>query len=181
MRKAAVSTLLTVGLIMAAAAPSFAQQALKIVVVNSARVFEQSAEGKRTLAQLQDKDAKIKTDLKKMNDAISTLKSRLSTGQLTMTSSAIAAMQADIDKKTTEGKRFQEDANREFTAFRDGLVAKAQQDMLLIVQNLRKEKAYDIVFDLTSSGIVDYAPALEITDEVIRRYDASKAGAPAVK
>jgi len=181
MRKAGFSILLTIGLILAAAAPSFAQQALKVAVVNSARVFDQSVEGKRIVAQFQERDAKIKSDLKKIQDSISALNSKLNTGRLTMTASALAAIQADIDQKTTEGKRYEEDATREFTTFRNNLVAKAQQDMMVIIQALRKEKAYDLVFDLTSSGIVDWTPTLEITDEVIRRYDASKAAAPAVK
>jgi outer membrane protein len=46
---------------------------------------------------------------------------------------------------------------------------------------MRKDMGLDLIFDLTRSGTVYYSPALDLTDEVVRRYDASKAAAPPVK
>ena len=53
--------------------------------------------------------------------------------------------------------------------------------MVTIIQALRKERGFDVVLDLGTAGIVDYDQALDITAEVVRRYDASKAAAPPVK
>jgi Skp family chaperone for outer membrane proteins len=181
MKKAIIIVPLTVSLALAFSGISYAQQAAKIVVVNSARAFEQSANGKKAIAQLQQRDAKIKADIQNKDDAIRTLESRLNTGRLTMTQDALLAMQADIGKKTTERKRYEEDGARDFTQFRDNLVAQIRSEMVTVIIALRKEKGYDLVLDLASSGVVDFDPALDVTDEVIRRYDASKAGATPVK
>jgi Skp family chaperone for outer membrane proteins len=181
MKKAIFIVPLTIALVLTLTGPSFAQQTAKIVVVNSGAAFEQSAEGKKAIAQLQERDTRIKADIQKFEDAIRALESRLNTGRLTMTQSALLAMQSDIDKKTTERKRYEEDAARDFTQFRNTLVGRIQSEMVAVVQALRKEKGYDLVLDLTSSGLVDFEPSLDITAEVVRRYDASKAGAPPVK
>jgi Skp family chaperone for outer membrane proteins len=53
--------------------------------------------------------------------------------------------------------------------------------MVAIVSILRKEKGYDLVLDMAASGAIDFDPALDITDELVRRYDASKTGGPPVK
>jgi Skp family chaperone for outer membrane proteins len=181
MKKALMTVPQVIILILAFTGASFAQQTTKIVVVNSSRAFEQSAEGKKALAQLQQRDAKVKADIQSREEAIRTLESRINTGRLTMTQDALLAMQADIDKKTTERKRYEEDAARDFAQFRDNLVGRIRSEMVTVIMALRKEKGYDLVLDLVSSGLVDFEPALDVTDEVIRRYDTSKAAAPPVK
>jgi Skp family chaperone for outer membrane proteins len=179
--KKAIIIPLTITLVLMLAGASLAQQSVKIVVVNSARAFEQSAEGKKAIAQFQQRDAKIKADIQSKDDAIRTLESRLNAGRLTMTQDALLAIQADIDKKTTERKRSEEDGARDFTQFRDNLVAQIRAEMVTVIIALRKEKGYDLVLDLASSGVADFDQVLDVTDEVVRRYDASKAGATPVK
>lgn len=182
MKTAKIPIPLTIGLVMLAAVASFAQQqTYKIAVINSAKAFETSVEGKKAYAQFQERDNKIKADLQKQDDAIRALENRMSTGRLTMTQEALLATQADHDKKATERKRYEEDATRDFTAFQGNVVQKIRDEMITIIKALRKEKGFDLILDLGTSGIVDFEPALEITDEVVRRYDASKAGAPPVK
>jgi hypothetical protein len=38
-----------------------------------------------------------------------------------------------------------------------------------------KENGMDVIFDLAKSGAIYFSPAIEITQDVIQRYDASKA------
>ncbi|HVP90813.1 MAG TPA: OmpH family outer membrane protein [Terriglobales bacterium] len=181
MKRVLAISLLSVFWAAFTASNSFAQQGAKIAVINSSRAFEQSSEGKTAAAQLSERDAKIKADLQKLDDAIQALERRLSTGQVTMTREALLGAQADLEKKRTERKRYEEDAAREFARFRAGLLERLQSEMVAIASALRKEKGYDMVLDMAASGIIDYDPALDITDELVRRYDASKAATPPVK
>jgi len=164
--------------ILVIAGASYAQQAAKIAIVNSARALETSVEGKRITAQLQDRQNKIKTDLQKMDDSIRLLENRLSTGRLTMTPDALQGIQADIDKQATVRKRYEEDQAREFNQYSASLVQKIRDEMVTIIENLSKERGFDLVLDLGASGVVTFSPAIDITDEVIRRYDQSKTTAP---
>ena len=98
MKKAAILILLIVSFILSFGGASFAQPTTKIVVVNAVRAFEESAEGKKAIAQFQDRESKIKADLQKLDDALRALQNRLSTGRLTMTQEALMSLQSDIDK-----------------------------------------------------------------------------------
>jgi outer membrane protein len=181
MSKGRILIPLIIGLVLLPAVAAYAQQTVKIGIVNSARAFEQSTEGKKAVAQFQERDAKIKGDIQKLEDSIRALANRLNTGRLTMTQEALIATQADIDKKTTERKRYEEDATRDFQQFQANIVQRIRNEMVTIIQQLRKEKGYDLVLDLQGSGVVDFEPSIDITDEVVRRYDATKAGAAPVK
>ncbi len=181
MRRAKSLIPLILSFVLTLAAVSFAQQTLKIAIVNSQKAFETSIEGKKAMAQMQDRDAKVKADIQKMDDAIRALENRLNTGRLTMTQEALMAASADLEKKQTERKRYEEDATRESQQFGASLVSRLRSDMVSIIDVLAKERGYDLVLDLGTSGVVTFNPAIDITDEVVRRYDASKAAVPPVK
>jgi Skp family chaperone for outer membrane proteins len=158
-------------------AAGFAQQ-LKVGVVNSQNAFNTSLEGKKAQVQLQDKDNKIKADLTKLENEIKQLQTKLSTQQMTLTSEAAIQIQSDIDKKTTARKRLEEDATRDMQQIQYALIQRIRGEMVGIIEAIAKEKGYDLVLDLGASGIVFFNPTIDITDEVIKRYDAIKAAAP---
>jgi outer membrane protein len=163
--------------IMAVAVASYAQQVSKIAIINSQKAFETSVEGKKALSQLTDRENKIKSDLQKMDDAIRLLENRMNTGRLTMTNEALIALQADIDKKTTERKRYEEDAARDAQQLSGNLIQKIRVEMVTIIENLAKERGLELVLDTATSGVVTASPTIDITDEVVRRYDQSKSAA----
>jgi Skp family chaperone for outer membrane proteins len=53
--------------------------------------------------------------------------------------------------------------------------------MVMIIENLAKERGLELVLDVQASGVVTFSPTVDITDEVIRRYDQSKVATPPVK
>jgi Skp family chaperone for outer membrane proteins len=165
--------------VLVVAGASYAQQVTKIAIINSQKAFETSVEGKRALTQLQDLDSRIKTNLQKMDDAIRLLENRLNTGRLTMTNEALLGIQTDIDKKTTERKRYEEDQAREAQQLSANLIQKIRAEMVTIIENLAKERGLELVLDAITSGVVTASPTIDITDEVVRRYDQSKSATPA--
>ena len=116
-----------------------------------------------------------------MDDAIRLLENRLNTGRLTMTNEALIALQADIDKKTTERKRYEEDAARDAQQLSANLIQKIRVEMVTIIENLAKERGLELVLDTATSGVVTASPTIDITDEVVRRYDQSKSATPPAK
>ena len=166
--------------ILVVAGVSYAQQASKIAIINSQKAFETSVEGKKVLGQMLDRENKIKSDIQKLDDSIRLLENKLSTGRLTMTNEALLGIQADVDKKATERKRYEEDAARDAQQFSANLVQKIRSEMVTIIDNLAKERGLELVLDV-QSGVVTFSPTIDITDEVIRRYDQSKAAIPPVK
>jgi outer membrane protein len=158
-----------------------AQEGAKLGMVKSQEVLEKSAEGKKAIAQLQAADKKYTDEITKLDDQIKQLQNRLTTQRLTLTADAAAGIQADIQKKQTDRQRAAEDASRAMQELQANLLSRIQSELMPIIEQMRQDKGLDLIFDLTRSGTVYFNPALDLTDEVVRRYDASKAAAPPVK
>jgi Skp family chaperone for outer membrane proteins len=178
MNRSTTKLILTALIMIAALASSgLAQQIVKVGVVNSQEVLEKSAEGKRVLAQLQDKDKRNQSELSRRDAEIQDLQTRLNTQRLTLTPEALRNLSADLQRKQTERNRFYEDAGREMNELADRLFQRIQNELLPIIEQMGKENGLDIIFDLGKSGAIYFSPTVDLTADVIVRYDASKAPA----
>ena len=162
---------------------SAAQEAGKMAMLNSQEILDKSAEGQKALAQLQAADKKYADDLARLDDQIKQLQNRLTTQRLTLTAEAAAALQGDIQKKQTERQRSAEDAARSMREIQAKTLERIQNDLIPIIEQARKDLGVDMIFDVTKGGVVYFSPALDVTAEIIKRYDASRAAAapPPVK
>jgi outer membrane protein len=153
---------------------SFAQQPSKIGIINSNEVLEKSAEGKKVLAQLEDKNKRNQDRLTKLDEDIRRIETELNTQRLTLTQEALMQKNADLERKRTERKRLAEDLYREMNELTTRLFQRVQDELLPIIDQIGKEKGLDVIFDLGKSGAVYFNPAVNITDDVVKRYDESK-------
>lgn len=153
---------------------SMAAAQSKLGTVDSRVIFEKSAEGKRVLARLQDLDRKNADAIGKLDQEITALQSRLSTQRLTLTEEASLQLSSDIERKSTERKRKAEDAAASLTELRDRLFRTVQTELLAIIGQMGKELGYDLILDLGPGNVLYANPAVDLSAEVIKRYDASK-------
>jgi outer membrane protein len=147
----------------------------KVGVINSQEVLEKSAEGKRVIARIQERDKQYQANIAKLDEEIRTLQTSLNTQRLTMTDEAALAKQADLEKKTTDRKRMAEDAYSGMQELTNRLFKKVQDELIPLVEQLGKERGFEIIFDLQKSGAAWVSPAIDLTPELIKRYDVSKA------
>jgi len=152
----------------------YAQQPMKFCVVDSTQVLEKSKEGKRVTAQLEAKNKTLQEDLARLDDKIRDLETRLNTQRLTLSQEALGNLMADLDKQRTARTRFVEDSRRELNDLTQRLFQRLQAELRPIIADVGKEKNLDIIFDIGGSGIIYFNPAVDITPEVIQKYDASK-------
>ena len=155
-----------------------AQQPTKIGVINSQQAFTASAEGKKAQNQLMDLENKLKSDLSRLDNEIKALETKLTTQRMTLSNETAIQLQSDLERKTTARKRREEDGGREGQQLQMTLIQKIRGEMVGVIDGLAKEKGLDLILDLAESGTVFFNPTIDITDEVIRRYDAAKAAAP---
>jgi Skp family chaperone for outer membrane proteins len=159
--------------VFASAAMSYAQ--IKVGVINSQDVLEKSGEGKKVLARLTETDKQNQAAIAKLDDEIRQIQTKLNTQAITLTEDAVTQLRADLDRKNTDRKRKAEDAYSGMQDLTQRLFAKVQQELLPIVEQIGKERAIDIILDAKNSGAVYWSPAIDLTADVIKRYDAAKA------
>ncbi|MDD8026641.1 MAG: OmpH family outer membrane protein [Acidobacteriota bacterium] len=172
MRKCRLRFAGTVCLLGAAASLAAAQT--KLGYVDAQRILEKSSEGRKIVARLNEADQKNQAIITRLDDDIRQLQAKLSTQRLTLSEEAAARYSADLEKKNTDRKRQAEDAYAYWTQLRDRLFGGLQTELVAVITQVGKEKGYDLVIDLGKSGAVYWNPALDLSEEVIRRYDASK-------
>ena len=127
------------------------------------------------MAQLEERNNKSQNELARMDEEIRKLQTRLNTQRLTLTQEALAQLSSDIERKQTDRKRYAEDQYREMQELTGRLFQRVQDELLPIIEQLGKEKNLEIIFDLFKSGAIYFSPTINLTQEVITRYDASKA------
>lgn len=174
MRRSANKIIVLALFFVAILSTSFAQESSRVGIVNPMQVMEQSAEGKSILARLEKKSKENQDKLVKMDDQIRNLETRINTQRLTLTQESLMNMSSDLERMRTDRKRFAEDSYREFTQLRDRLFNKVKTELIPIIEQLGKEKNMVAIFDLTTSGVIYYLPTIDLTEELIKKYDASK-------
>jgi len=152
----------------------YAQQPMKIGVVNSQEVLERSQEGKKVTAQLEAKNKTLQEDLARLDNKIRDLETRLNTQRLTLSQEALANVMADLEKQRTARTRFVEDSRRELNDLQVRLFNRLQEGLRPIISDVGKEKNLDIILDVGGSGIIYFNPAVNLTQEVIQKFDAAK-------
>ncbi len=174
MRRSANKIIVLALFFVAILSSSFAQELPKVGIVNPMEVMEKSAEGKSILARLEKKSKENQDKLVKMDNQIRDLETRINTQRLTLTQESLMNMSSDLERRRTDRKRFAEDSFRDFTQLRDRLFNKVKTELIPIIEQVGKERNMVAIFDLTVSGVIYFAPTIDLTDEVIKKYDASK-------
>ena len=154
----------------------FAQTNLKIAVVNSQQVFEDSIQGKKIAAEIEATREKKEKELAALDKEIQDLQQKITTQRLTRSQESIMNMQADLERKSVERKRRGEDSTREFQELVQRRFTQLQKELRPIIDQLGKEKKLDIILDLSGqqNPVIYFNDTIDLTKEVIDRYDAKQ-------
>jgi outer membrane protein len=195
MRASAVAAALSV---MLAAAPTFAQApaaapaapqaapappaapaeapfptGAKYAFVNIQRVAGESGQGKALSSRVQSLNAQKLNQLTERNKALQTSQQKLESGASVLSDVARAQLEKDIDRQQTEIQRFTDDAQKEVQELQTELQAEFQQKLGPVIQMVAQEKKLEILFSALDAGIIWADAGLDLTNEVIRRFDAA--------
>ncbi len=181
--------------VMLAAAPSFAQapaapaqpapvaqapapkpfpDGVKYAFVNVQRIANESAEGKVATTQVQALNNKKVTELNEKNKQLQTSQQKLEAGGSVMSPTALAQLQKEIERQQIDIQRFTEDAQQEVTQLQQQLQEEFQRKLTPIIAAVAAEKGLHMMFSVVDSGLVWGDPSLDLTPEIIARFD--KAG-----
>jgi outer membrane protein len=156
----------------------------KIAVMDVLRAIVECQEGKLANEDFQKKYEAKKEELTKKQKELEELQQQLKTQASTLNGQARAALTRNIEIRSTELQRGQEDAEKEFNALRNEIFSRIGSKLAPVVRQHAKDNNFSVVFDSSNqSNQLSYVdPALDITDDVIKRFDAAQAsssGTPA--
>jgi Skp family chaperone for outer membrane proteins len=111
--------------------------------------------------------------LTEKNKALQTSQQKLESGASVLSDVARGQLEKDIDRQQTEIQRFTDDAQKEVQELQTELQAEFQQKLGPVIQLIAQEKKLEILFSALDAGIIWADAGLDLTNEVIRRFDAA--------
>lgn len=151
----------------------------KYAFVNIQRIAGESAAGKTLAGKVQALNLQKVNELNERNKALQATQQKLESGASVLSPAAMAQLQKDIERQQVDVQRFTEDAQQDVTALQTQLQEEFQARLSPIVQEVSIERGLHLLFSVVDSGLVWADVSLDITAEVIQRFDAVRAAAPA--
>ncbi len=153
-------------------APKFPEGS-KFAFVNIQRIASESAEGRTASARIQAVQQQKTNQLNDKNKQIEALQAKQRSSVLA--ADAQAQIQKDIDKLQVDVQRMTQDAQAELQDLQNELQLEFQRKVAPIVEGVAKERGIQMLFSQTDSGLIWSDPGLDLTLDVIRRFDAAMA------
>jgi outer membrane protein len=144
-----------------------------IAYVDIQRVASESKEGQASTQKVQALEQKKLNDLTERNKQLTAAQQKMQSGSL-LSDEARAQTQKEIDRLNLEIQRGQQDAQAEVDELRNQLQRDFQRKLMPVITKLATEKSLQFLFS-ADAGIVWANPALDLTVEVIKRFDAAVA------
>jgi outer membrane protein len=157
-------------------APPFPEGA-KVAYIYVQRILEQSAEGKTATAKISALQQKKLAELGERNKALEAAQQRVNSPSLS--DAARAQAQKEVDRLQVEIQRAQQDAQSELDDLRAQLNTDFERKLGPIIQQVVMEKNVQVLFSRENAGVVWSDQTLDLTSEVITRFDAAMAKPPA--
>jgi outer membrane protein len=147
----------------------------KVAYINIQRIANESSEGRSATARVQALNQKKVQELNDKNKALQADQQKLQSGGSVMSDAARAELEKKIERQNTDIQRATQDAQQEVQELQQELQNEFQRKLMPIVQQVSQERGIHILFSAADSGIVWADPGLDITADVIKKFDT---GAP---
>ena len=146
--------------------------------VNVQRIANESAEGKVATSQVQALNNKKVEELNAKNKQLQSAQQKLEAGGSVMSPTAVAQLQKEIERLQIDIQRFTEDAQQEVTQLQQQLQDDFQRKLTPVIQQVATERQLHMLFSVVDSGLVWGDPALDLTPEIIKRFDTANPAGP---
>ena len=157
-------------------AASFAQStdSFQIGAVNIAYVARTSRAGKAAIAALDAFGKQKSIEVQSKAAELQKQQAELQKQSAAMSPRAVVDLQRAFEKSRVELDRLQQDAQAEIEAMQTKFDADFRVKLAPIVDEISKEKGLHFVFGIDQAAIIWWSPAVDISDECVKRLDAAK-------
>ncbi len=146
-----------------------------VAVIDVQRVVEESAAGREAMARLRKLQDEKVAQGRKLADELAGLRRQLETQAVTLSEAKIAELRKQIEDKQVELQRFQDDAQQELEEAKGKELQNLERQIMPIINEIGREKKFLLIFNKFQSGLVYADDTVDITDEVLRRFNTKLA------
>ncbi len=145
----------------------------KIGIIDFQKILEKSDAGKAAQEKITTKGKELEGDLKEKGMAIEESKKRFEREAYVMSKEAREEKERELKIKILDFKDLEKKHKSDFNEFNMKLVGEFRDEVMKVVDEIGKKQGFLLIIEKREGGIV-YAPTqIEITDEVIQKYNAT--------
>lgn len=158
--------------VLIASGAAQAQEAIKVAFVDMQRALNESKAGKKALGELQKLMEERKVGLQKQKEAIEKKKDELDKQGLLLNEETRKSRETEVRTLERDYTRTLSDLKEEFgrreSEYTDGI----RKELLRVIEKIGKEGGYTLVLERQYSAILYAPPTIDLTETLIKRYDA---------
>jgi outer membrane protein len=162
----------------AAQPPKPFPEGAKIAYVDVQVIASNSAEGKAATAKLDEFRKKKTAELAEKNKQAQALQTKLDQGGTVLSDQARGQTEKELEKLQRDIQFFQQDAQNEINEMTQQLQAEFQQKLQPIIEQVATEKGLQVVFSIRDSGAIWANTGLDLSEEIVKRFDANSKTPP---
>jgi outer membrane protein len=156
----------------ALAAPAVARAEIKIGVVDLQRALNESEAGKRAKADFKARVDKLEGQLKGQKEELDGMKEELERKSVVMREDERRKMVTDFEKKRLDLKSKFEEAQGELQKKDQELTGQIIEGLTQAIKQIAESESYTLIIELSSSGVLYHANAIDLTEQVLATYNA---------
>ncbi len=152
------------------ALPAFAQ---KIGYVDLQRALNLSKAGVAAKQQMTEEVKKYEGEFKSKQDEVLKMKADLEKQAALLSDSARAEREREYERRVTDLQRFQQDIQEDLQRKDAEYTSRIINELFDVMQKLGAEGGYAMVIEKNEGAIVFADPEIDLTDALIKAYDAT--------
>jgi len=151
---------------------SVAAEKLPLGYVDVHRVLLESKVGKKNKAELDKLIKDRKTAISQEEGKLEAMQQSFQKDQLLMTSQQKQDKQKEFQTRVEAYQKMVKSAEQEVSSKDNEYTTKSLGDIKAIVGEIAKERKLSVIFGTSDAGLLYADPDLDLTQQVIQRYDA---------
>jgi outer membrane protein len=145
----------------------------RIAYVDIQAIASSSAEGRAASGKIDELRKKKTAELTEKNKQLQGLQTKLQQGGTVLSDQARLQLEKEITKAQRDIQLFQEDAQTDIEQLQNELQAEFQRRLNPIIQQVAQERGLHMLLSIRDSGAVWADTGLDLSEEVVKRFDAA--------
>lgn len=148
-------------------------EAQKIGYINSDAILSAAPGVQEAQAAFEKELEAYNAEAQRLQDELQRMQQQYQQQELTASPEAKRNRQQQIQQKAQEAQQRMQEMDAEANRRRQELVRPVMDRITEIIEQMRVEGSYGFIFDVAGGSIIAADPSLDLTEEVLRRLQAS--------
>ncbi len=157
---------------MTLAVAGFAQAEPKIAFVDLQRALNESEAGKAARERFVKEMETLQSNLRREKETLEKSREDFDKKAMLLREKERLNMEQDLEDKSLAFKRKYEDYQKQLKRQDNAFTGSILRDLEGVIREVGQQAGYTVVFEAQSSGLLYADPATDLTEEIVRRYNA---------